>query len=163
VTTISPTGIITVEGAELSDEGGGEAKIVVSPIPDIPSITVTPSGTLTTTSSSFADVDGSNMEISITKKQADTDILITIQTANYVTAVPTRIEWAVLEGSTDHAMYVTDINAANQRKTDVGWKKITGLSAGNKTFRLRWRRSSGSGTVTTDVNDHYSIMAQEVQ
>lgn len=163
VTTISPTGIITVEGAELSDEGGGEAKIVVSPIPDIPSITVTPSGTLTTTSSSFADVDGANMEITITKRMADTDILIDFRGALYSTGANTDVEFALREGSTDHVCHYRYINQANTWIECSSLLRVTGLSAGSKTFRLRWRRVSGSGTLTTTNIGRFYLSAQEVQ
>lgn len=163
VTEVSPTGKITIVGADVSDEGGGEAQITISALPDIPSLSVTPSGTLTTTSSSFTDVDGANMEITITKRMADTDILLDFRGSLYSTNASTAVEFALREGSTDHVCHYRYINQGNNWIECSSLLRVTGLSAGSKTFRLRWRRVSGSGTLGTTTDGRFCLSAQEVQ
>lgn len=159
--SVSNVAKIIVPNGSLTDDGGGQVSI--STLPDIPSIAVTPSGTLTTTSSSFADVDGANMEITIVKQSDDTDILLDFRGALYSTGVNTDVEFALREGSTDHVCHYRVINPANSWMECSSLLRVTGLSAGSRTFRLRWRRASGSGTLTTWTSGRFYLSAQEVQ
>jgi hypothetical protein len=163
VNEVSPTGKITIEGAEVSDEGGGEAKITMQSFPNIPTLSVTPSGTLTTTSSSFADVDGSNMQVSINKVRDDTDIFIDFRGSVFSSATNTTVEFAVREGSTDHVVHNRRINPSGQWVEMASMARITGLDAGTRTFRLRWRRAAGTGTVSMTYEGRVYLSAQEVK
>lgn len=158
--SVSNVGKLVVSNGYILDNGGGEVEIF-SFSPAL--IVVTPSGTKTTTSSSYADVDGASMEVTIDKKLADTDVLIDLRFSFYATAVPSRLVLGVSESGTDYEVHSRDINTANSHSEGSALRKITGLAAGSHTFRLRWKRTSGSGTITMDTNDRVYLSAIEVQ
>ena len=159
--SISNVGKIIVVGGALVDNGGGEAELSV--LPTIPAIHVAPSGTLTTTSSSYADVDGAAMEVTLVKKAAGTDVLINVHAVMYGTGSNTGVELAVHEGSTDYSVAILVLNTANVYLPVSGFVRITGLAVGSHTFRLRWKRILGSGTLGMDATyARVSMSAQEV-
>lgn len=158
--SVSNVGRIILVGGALADNGGGEVELSV--LPAVPAIHVAPSGTLTTTSSSYADVDGSAMEVTLTKKTAGADILINIHASMYSAGSSAGVELAIHEGSTDYSLTVFFFNTANVHHSVSGFIRITGLSVGTGIFRLRWKRISGSGTLTMDASDRVSMSAQEV-
>ena len=159
--SISHIGKIVVPDDIFQDNTGGEVEIFI--IPEKPLISVTPSGTKTTTSASYADIDGTAMDVTIVKRLANTDILIDFRGSLYSTAASTIVTFGVAETGTDYDIHLKTFNVANSH-VDIGsMTRITGLAAGSHTFRLRWKRTSGAGTLTMDTTDRVYISAEEVR
>jgi hypothetical protein len=116
----------------------------------------------TTTSATYVDHDATNSKVTLTKQNDDTDILIEIAVSIYSTETNTGVSFGINDGTNDHDVCIFFINLANVHQSAAGYKKISGLAAGSYTFTLRWRRSSGGGTLTTNNGDYIGIKAQEV-
>lgn len=160
VTTVNNVGQITTPA--LTDEGGGQ--ITIYPIPNIPSIgNVAPSISRTTTSASYADISSAEFDLAITKIAAGTDVLIVIHISMLSTAANTGLTLAVAEAGTDYEVTRFDINTANAHISFSAIVRIAGLSAGAHTFRPRWLRRVGAGTITMNTDDRVSMSLQEVQ
>lgn len=131
--------------------------------PDIPSNSITPSGVRTTTLASYADVDGANAEISITKQSGTTDILVTLYVETYSTVGGTVVSFAIKEGAIDYDALQFTMDNANFHVTASGICRIIGLTAGAKTLRLRWKRVVGAGTISIASGyERIYMTAQEV-
>lgn len=124
-------------------------------------VNVSPSGT--TTSSSFANIGGST-SVSFTKVDASSRLRVDLHVSCFVTgSVPDVAEFGVLINGTDYAIMKGTISAASIHKTFSGIRLIGGIAAGTYTVQARWRRVSGSGTVTGDGDDRLSFAVMEVQ
>lgn len=131
--------------------------------PTIENLNYSPGTNRTTTSSSYADFDGANAELTIEKQSESTDILIELDFPLYSTSGGTVGQVGIEENGTDYDVCLLPITPANSWLSFSGKVKITGLSAGSHTFRLRWKRVSGSGTLTHGSGaGTVSISAQEV-
>lgn len=132
-------------------------------IPVIEVLNYSPGTNRTTTSSSYEDFDGANAKVTIDKQSADTDILIEVFLPLYSTSSATVGRLGVLENVTDYDVCYLPITPANSWVSFSGKVKIAGLAAGSHTFRLRWKRVSGSGTLTHSSGaGTVCISAQEV-
>jgi hypothetical protein len=159
--SVSNVGKIVVPDGSLTDDGGGQVTIIQQP-PAIETLESVPSGSLTTTSASYADVDGANMELSITKIFSGTDLIIDLRVSCFPTAATTDFQFGVSDGSTDYDVLFHRFDTTGRRNI-AGIARITGLSPAVYTFRLRWKRVSGSGTLSMTTNDRVSMTIQEVQ
>lgn len=118
-------------------------------------------GAGTTTSSSYADVAGST-SVSFTKLQASTAIVAAVSLNCYITgATNTPVSVALSINATDYEIYEYFLNDISKHYPTNGYRRVTGVAAGTYTVQVRWKRVSGSGTVTTDVNDWVSVSLQE--
>ena len=160
-TSVSNVGKIIVPDNVLQDNGGGEAQLFF--IPEKALINTTPSGTLTTSSATYADVDGSNMEVTITKKMPDTNICIDLRASSFSTDVNTVLRFGIYVSSTDYDIAYQYFNISFAHLYASGAIIISGLPAGSHTFRLRWKRLSGSGIVTINTDDRVILIAEEVR
>lgn len=108
---------------------------------------------LTSTSTSFVDVDATNMAVTFTAP-ASGKVLIDISAATYVGA-GVGIDWALRVGSTDVAgtNHRISYGSSGDRSTYSTLRAvITGLVADSSyTYKLAQRVGVGSGTVTTRV------------
>ena len=122
---------------------------------------------ITTSSSSFVDVDAE--KLSITLMTHGGDVLVgftgTVQTQNSNAA-------AFFNVAVDDVDYVTDNGVIRVTAAHSGGGNrhyplsfvvlISGLAAGSHTFKLRWKKS-GSGSVRIDVvNLHPQFWAKEI-
>jgi len=142
---------------------GGSNSVIVELLPNVGITQGFPSGTKTTTSSSYANVDGTNFDVQITKYSNDSDILIDVGLQLYATAVTSIAGIGVYDGTSDHDILPIVFNSANVFSFASGKIKISGLAVGTYTFTLRWKRDLGSGTITTTSDVKLYISAQEVQ
>ena len=109
----------------------------------------------TTTSSSFADFPGT-VSFSGTKNYESTFLIFRYFASCYSTAVNTAVTMSceLDSGSTtDYTIGSFYFNTASQHHSFSSFYKQSGISSGTYTFTLRWKRSSGAGTLTTDSND----------
>lgn len=159
VTTVSNVEEIEVEGGIVSDEGGGVAKIAAYPTVEVLNIVA---AAKTTTSASYADHDATNSILAFTKLQASTDLLVEISATLFSTGANTHVKFGIYDGTTDHDVASLFINPATTHMPVSGFVKISGLAAGSYTLKLRWLRSAGSGTLTTNADDRICIKAMEV-
>ena len=117
----------------------------------------------TTTSTSFADVDATNLALTITT--AGGDVLIGFMGYAGGTA---RVYFDVLIDGVRMAGddgFLASVNAANTPVTLVALKQ--GLAPGNHTFKLQWKVNSGSATLyagagTSGLDTHPQFFVREV-
>lgn len=118
-----------------------------------------------TSSTSFADYPGTQ-EVTLTKTEASTAVMVMWSPTFFVDNVGTGVEFAVrVNGAgTEHVTHRVPANqpAANARLSSFGMVKITGLAAGNHSIRGRWRRFDGANTISTTTNDYSNLFAWEV-
>lgn len=121
----------------------------------------TPGGATTTTSSSFANTAAT---FSFTKYSALTQVRIDFHASLWINGtVQTVAEFAVRMNSIDHVCLYVPMDVASSHRSWKGSTMIPDLPAGAYTIQPRWRRVSGSGTVTMDGSDRMRIAAWEVQ
>jgi hypothetical protein len=128
------------------------------------------SGAQTTVLGSFADHPGLSA-FTFTKYHDNTIIDTTIAVSGFSTAVSTACRWALrfTQTSGDIAYTPADLGAnqiywstANVRQyATVSYDNTAAIPAGVYSVRLRWRRDTGSGTVTNSSDDLYSVRMRE--
>lgn len=117
----------------------------------------------TTTSTSFADVDATNLSLNITT--AGGDVLIVFMGYGGGTA---RLYFDILIDGVRMAGddgFLAAVNAVNTPITLVALKQ--GLSAASHTFKLQWKVNSGSGTLyagagTSGLDTHPQFFVREI-
>lgn len=120
-------------------------------------------GTGTTTSGTFVDMPGSPT-LSITKKYPSglTNIKASLTTGASSSAINDTVSFALLINGVDQVIMTTFINVAAVHVYFASTILLTGLDAGTYSVVVRWRRVSGAGTLSTDVNDWTSLTLEEV-
>lgn len=114
----------------------------------------------TTTSATYVDMTG--VLVTITKKRADTVLRISGCFDSYVTVASTETRFGVRVNAVDYDLKNLFFNPASQHLPSGGAEIIIpGLAAGSYTVQGRWRRVSGTGTLTRNGNDWYSLTAIE--
>lgn len=133
-------------------------------LPNCKGVWLNPSGSSTTTSSSFADT-ASTSSVSFTKVDDQSRLRVDFHATCYVTgSVPDEVEFAVRFNSVDYLIAEGRLETASVHKQFSGVRIITvNAAAGTYTVQGRWRRSSGSGTITMDTNDFLSFAVSEAQ
>lgn len=123
--------------------------------------------TSTTTSASFVDMPSSPRAV-LPKYRDGTTLLITLGCSLWASATPTVVEVGVNltfpDGTTtDVAMFHRALNAASDHR-DVYGMFVPNLTLVGGTYGVtcRWRRVSGTGTLTMDLNDSVSLNVREV-
>lgn len=119
-------------------------------------------GSSTTTSSSFADT-ATGSSVSFTKVDGASRIRVDFHATCYVTAFSGVVEFAVRINGTDYAVVKMNVQTTSVHKQLSGVAVISSIGAGTYTVQGRWRRVSGSGTVTVDANDWLSFAVAEIQ
>lgn len=132
-----------------------------------------PSAGASTTSGTFVDMPNSP-SINFTKRYDLTAVRVGLVTGMYVSTAPTLVQTAIriagqsgtLTASTFTA-YDTltchfSFNTALEHGILPGWQREVGMPAGDYTLTARWRRPSGSGTLTNDLNDRTQIEVDEI-
>lgn len=102
----------------------------------------------TTTSTSFTDVDATNLSATITTAGGNVLVGFTCVVdnngANY-NYLNLDVDGATVVG--DDGLVVTQEGAAGERQQAVFTFLVTGLSAGSHTFKLQWKVSAGTATL----------------
>lgn len=106
-------------------------------------------GTTTTTSSTYGTLAAVS-SFSWTKRFTATRVEAFIAADWYVTA-EAQASFALLINGTDYEVFQADLNATNVYFPSSGFAEIAGglIPAGVHTVQVRWKRVSGSGTVTS--------------
>lgn len=122
----------------------------------------------TTTSATFVDVP-SSPSASVVKYRDVTQLQLFIGITMTTTVSPTVVEIAanvaLPDGTNfDQVMYHRALNAPNDHRDLSGGLTTVGLTlpGGGYAITARWRRLSGSGTLTMDSNDSCTVWAREV-
>lgn len=119
-------------------------------------------GAGTTTSSSYANMPATS-SVNITKASASTRLRIEFAVTTFVTVASTIVQFGVSVNGTDYDISRLFFNPASTHEScPTGVVYISGLAASVWTVQARWKRISGTGTVTTDANDWITLDAQEV-
>lgn len=135
--------------------GGGALPVIKTAIQE-------GSATGTTTSATFVDMPGP-IEVSFTKTTgASTDLLVRLDASLWSNGSNTAVELAVLVNGVDYPAAQRALNPSATHLQWGGYARITGLASGVYTVRARWRRTSGTGTLTQDRNDATHLSVQEV-
>lgn len=114
----------------------------------------------TTTSATYVDMTG--VAVTIVKKRADTVLRVGGCFDSYVTVASTETRFAVRVNAVDYDLKNLFFNPASQHLPSGGAEVIIpGLAAGSYTVQGRWRRVSGTGVLTRNGNDWYSLTAIE--
>jgi len=121
--------------------------------------------THSTTSGSYADL-ASPSSATIVKSLASTTLKVSLYVQFASSATDTGVEFAVRISGTDYlvAPYHQALPNDTARLTAAGTIFVTGISAGSHTVQVRWRRSSGAGTISRIINDDWiSLVVEEVR
>lgn len=123
-----------------------------------------------TVNASFTDMSTFSTPIAFVKRYDVTMVRVAMASAAFSTAISTSARWAVRFTPDDPTNPYTPVdiltnyiywNNASIHLSHRHAGRSIDLPAGSYTITVRWRRSSGSGTVTTDSNDMYSLEFDE--
>lgn len=121
-----------------------------------------PGSTGTSTVTSYANLPATS-SFSFTKLLDDSDLRIDMHISCWSSgAGSTTPRFGVQISSTDYDMCGSLINTASEHVAFSGTRIITGLAAGTYTIQGRFKRVSGTGTITVDSGDWISLAASEV-
>lgn len=121
------------------------------------------SGTLTSTS--YLDVPGvASTSFSFTKYAQASAIEIRMKSLAFSTGTSTGLRLGVRISSTDYDVALAYYTSANIYVPVSGFAQVAaGLAAGTYTVQARWKRDSGSGTITTSSSiSELDMSAREV-
>jgi hypothetical protein len=129
-----------------------------------------PSTPETLTSAAFVDLT-SIAPLSFTKYHDNTTLELTTSVAGYSTVASTTCRWGLRFTQTSGSIPYTP---ADQQLNYIYWSvanahffstvthPIAPIPAGDYSVQMRWKRTLGTGTVTTSSDDLYSITVREV-
>jgi hypothetical protein len=115
----------------------------------------------TTTSATNVNMPGPQT-LTLTKKYTTSDIKIDFHATFFSTLASTLARFAVSIAGTDTDVCHLTINTANNHSQVSGTKIVASTLSGAVAITARWRRISGTGTLTTDTSDWISISAVEI-
>lgn len=146
---VSPAGV----AGKVYPTGTGVAGLAVS------------SGSDTTTSATYVDMGGtgSTTSFSFTKAFDETRIQVTAMVGMWCATATAQVDVAVHIGGTDYQLGHYSFDAASARRSLAfqGYIPAGAGTAGTYTLQARWKRSTGTGTLTRDVLDWFAFSAQE--
>lgn len=120
------------------------------------------SGTLTSTS--YLDIPGNAgaaTSVSVTKYGATSGLWVAMKIQAFVDAGSTALRLGIRINGVDYDVALGYFTSATQYMTITGWASLTGIAAGTYTCQARWKRSTGSGTIT--VNNAISELDMTVR
>lgn len=126
-------------------------------------------GTDTTTSTTYVDSTQIGPQ-PFTKYYDNTQVQILGLIGAWVSGSASQLRFGIrftpLSGqnytATDYNLTLLDYNVVNQHLSNAGGDRLTDLPAGDYSWQLRWRRVSGTGTMTTDTHDSFTIFVDEI-
>ena len=122
----------------------------------------------TVTSATFVDLAINAW--TFTKLYDLTQVRLGMSAAAFSTAVNTIGRWALRLTPQDPGNTYTPVdlqlshvawNAANEHKGGYAEKWVADIPAGAYTCQIRWKRNSGTGTITTNVDNLYTVTMVE--
>jgi len=119
--------------------------------------------TQTTTSASYVDHDASNSILTFTKVSDTSDLLVNLNFPLYSTAVNTIAAIGIHDGTSTTQIMAVPLSVANAWISPSGVVKIAGVGAGSVSLKIQWKRTSGTGTLSTSTGIYWSMSVQEVQ
>lgn len=123
------------------------------------------SGTDTTTSATYVNLagTGSVTSLSFVKRFTATAIEIAMHPTCYFQTAQAGAKFGARVNSVDYDVCRCVPATVNEHFQVSGVAKVAaGLAAGTYTIQARWLRFIGTGTLTRDVNDWFSMSAREV-
>lgn len=111
------------------------------------------------TSASYVDVE--NASFTVDKFSAASKLAVQVMMSGYAFGSSLGADIAVSIGGVDYQIGEYFFNQTSVHQLMGGIGVIDGLAAGTTIIQLRWRRTSGTGTLRTDSNDFISMMAHE--
>jgi len=129
-------------------------------VPHTDMVHVVPTPTRVTTSSSYVNFPDTS-SVTFTKLRSDTDLVLSMWGSSYVSVTSTSTDLALQINGTDHQVAYLFHNTINEHASCNGINSVTGLAAGTYVVQLRWRRFSGTGTVSCDGADPISWTVTE--
>jgi hypothetical protein len=115
----------------------------------------------TTVSAVNVDMPGPQT-LTLVKASPASSIKIDFHATFFSTLASTLARFAVSIAGTDFDICHLTINTANNHSQVSGTDIIPSASSGSVAITARWRRISGTGTLTTDTSDWISISAVEI-
>lgn len=89
-------------------------------------------------------------------------VLLLLSASAWSSGAASGVEFAVqVDSGADAPITIFTFNTTGEHHAVNGWLIVT-PAAGAHIINLRWRRTSGSGTVTQDLNDYNLLAAIEL-
>ena len=125
------------------------------------------SGDYTTTSTSFVNVDGTKLALTITTAGGDVLVGFCGSILQSAASVFFDVDVDTIRTGGDDGLCVVSPSSASQRFNATFFKLIQGLSAGVHTFKLQWKVNSGTATLfagagTANGDIHPQFFVREV-
>lgn len=117
----------------------------------------------TSTSASYVNLGGTS-SFSFTKYHASTRVKIEMTSTSWATVGGTINQFGVniSGGIGDYDVCQIYFNPASTHLQAAGFRIVPAFAAGTYTIQGRWRRTTGTGTMSRDANDWLSICATEI-
>jgi hypothetical protein len=144
-----------VDGGTPANNAGYQAARALA----VPHSVVT-NGAGSTTMTSATNVD-LGVSATITKLYADTVLAVDLSVAAFSTATNTEARFAVRVNSVDTDVFSLFFNPASQHMFGMGSILLSGVPVGSQAVTVRWRRLSGTGTLTRNSSDWHSLKVTE--
>jgi hypothetical protein len=144
---------VGANGAQLVADSAQSTGLAWRAAPTIGVYTRT-SADYTTTSTSFVDIDGTNLSFTITTlarrvKMGFVGSIFTGATANQQIFLDVTVDGTLQGGTNGGLVGIRSPNDTTQRFYNGSFTYLTDvLSAGSHTFKFQWRVASGTGTIT---------------
>lgn len=113
------------------------------------------------TSTDYIDISTTDYALPFTKLSSATNVIVDVITGIISSAADTVLDFGIYDGTNTTYIATVYIKTANVIMFAGGGAVISGLAAGNYTFTLRWRRTSGTGTMYINYNTTCTIKAIE--
>lgn len=165
--TTQQTNFRVGDGSDIADTAQAYGHVIGSAENGISAQAVT-SGSDTTTSASYTNMAGTGATTSFTIKKAVSSTLLRVDLSAtiYSSVATTGYALGVQINGVDTTLVQSLINPANQHTPVSGTAYISGLTAASGgttyTVQARWKRISGTGTLTRDTNDWLTLTAREL-
>jgi len=129
--------------------------------------TLNESSDYTTTSTSFVNIDGTKLSLTITTAGGDVLVGFCGCILESAGSVFFDVEVDTVRTAGDDGLCVVSPSSSTQRLNASFFKLIQGLSAGVHTFKLQWRVNGGTGTLfagagTSNGDIHPQFFVREV-
>lgn len=136
----------------------GEWKDCVSMVESAGTSNAAVSGT--TTSASYVNVPGTS-SLAYTKKTSASKLVLTLNVSYWATAANTSTRLGLRVDTTDYDCTNFFFNTNSLHMQVSCTIVLSGISAGSKTIQARWKRMSGTGTLSMDSGDWTNITVIE--
>lgn len=163
VPVLTSVGPLAVDDLVLVDQYAHSAVVIGRPVAGpSPAVDFWSFGGATGSTTSGSNTTLATASSSLLKRSALTRVEVDLRASCFTTlATNTEATFAVGLGGTDYDIASHFCNPTGTHLSCSGIRYLTGIAAGTYTVTVRWRRTSGAGTLTRDANDTMSLSVKE--